>query len=199
VLKIAGSPFLIIPSLLGIVQRVVPEDVRTVKMSDSSTTEYFPQPGLYAVYVDDSDLLSISDSLMNANRNPWLKVKAVNTGEQVPAHFIDRGLQLYDTPYAKGRPVINFAITRPGDYELSYPRRNLSISIVPDYTSGHETLLTLLYVGQIVLLAGIILFFWRRRTRTERELSKTRREAWITRANAYWDRRAAQQHKHDNH
>ena len=193
VLKIAGSLFLFIPGALGIIQTVGPEDVRTVEMADSPTILRLMQPGLYAVYVDDADLLTITDALINANGNPWLKVKAVDNGEKISAVLIDRGLRLYDTPYARGRPVINFAITRPGAYELTHPRRNISMSIVPDYTTGHETLFTLIYLVQIALVAGIVVFFWRRRTRTEREADKTQREAWIKRANAYWEKRAAQQ------
>lgn len=193
VLKIVGAPFLFIPGTLGIIQTVGPEDVRTVEMADSPTIVRLLQPGLYAVYVDDIDLLTITDSLINSNGNPWLKVKALDNGEKIPAAFIERGLRLYDTPYARGRPVINFAITRPGAYELTHPRRNITMSIVPDYTSGRETLFTLIYVVQIALVAGIVIIFWRRRTRTERQAVKTEREAWIKRANAYWEKRAAQQ------
>jgi hypothetical protein len=193
VLKIAGSPFLFIPGALGMVQTVGPEDVRTVQMADSPTIVRLMQPGLYAVYIDDTDLLAITDSLINANGNPWLKVKALDNGEKIPAALIDRGLRLYDTPYARGRPVVNFAITRPGAYELTHPRRNITMSIVPDYSTGRETLFTLIYLVQIALVAGIVVFFWRRRTRTEREAGKTEREAWIKRANAYWEKHAAQQ------
>ena len=127
----------------------------------------------------NADLLAITDSLINANGNPWLKVKALDNGEKIPATLIDRGLRLYDTPYARGRPVVNFAITRPGAYELTHPRRNITMSIVPDYSTGRETLFTLIYLVQIALVAGIVVFFWRRRTRTEREAGKTEREAWI--------------------
>ncbi len=193
VLKIAGSPFLFIPGALGIIQTVGPEDVRTVEMAESPTLVRLLHPGLYAVYVDNPDLLTITDALINANGNPWLKVKALDTGEKIPATLIDRGLRLYDTPYAKGRPVINFAITRAGAYELTHPRRSITMSIVPDYSTGHETLFTLIYLVQIALVAGIVLFFWRRRTRTERTASKAERDAWIKRANAYWEKRAAQQ------
>ncbi len=193
VLKIVGSPFLFIPGALGIIQTVGPEDVRTVAMADSPTIVRLMQPGLYAVYTDDADLLTITDSLINANGNPWLKVKALDNGERIATTFIERGLRLYDTPYAKGRPVINFAITRSGAYELTYPRRNITMSIVPDYTTGHETLLTFMYLIQIALVVGIVVLFWRRRTRTAREAAKTEREAWIKRANAYWEKRAAQQ------
>jgi hypothetical protein len=167
--------------------------VRTVEMADSPTIVRLLQPGLYAVYVDDYDLLSVTDSLINANGNPWLKVKALDNGEKIPAAFIDRSLRLYDTPYARGRPVINFVITRPGAYELTHPRRNVTVSIVPDYTTGHETLVTFIYLVQIALLVGIVVFFWRRRTRTEREAAKTQHDAWIKRANAYWEKHAAQQ------
>ena len=193
VLKIAGSPFLFIPGALGIIQTVGPEDVRKVEMADSPTIVRLLQPGLYAVYVEDADLLTITDALINVNGNPWLKVKALDTGEKIPATLIDRGLRLYDTPYARGRPVINFAITRPGAYELTHPRRNITMSIVPDYATGHETLFTLVYLVQIALLAGTFVFFWRRRTRTEYAAAKTERDAWIKRANAYWEKRAAQQ------
>jgi hypothetical protein len=193
VLKIAGLPFLFIPGALGIIQTVGPEDVRTVEMADSPTMVRLMQPGLYAVYVDDADLLTITDSLINANGSPWLKVKALSTGEKIPATFIDRGLRLYDTPYARGRPVIKFAITRPDAYELTHPRRNITMSIVPDYTTGNETLLTFIYLAQIAVLVGAVIFFWRRRTRTSRQAAKTEREAWIKRANAYWEKRAAQQ------
>ncbi len=193
VLKVVGSPFLFIPGALGIIQTVGPEDVRTIPMADSPTIVRLLHPGLYAVYVDDADMLTITDALINSNGHAWLKVKALDTGEQIPATLIDRGLRLYDTPYAKGRPVINFAITRPGAYELTHPRRNITMSLVPDYSTGHETLFTLIYVVQIALVAGIVVFFWRRRTRTARTASKTEREAWIKRANAYWEKRAAQQ------
>ena len=193
VLKVVGSPFLFIPGVLGIVQTVGPEDVRTVEMADSPTIVRLMQPGLYAVYVDDADLLTVTDALINANGNPWLKVKALDNGENIRATLIERGLRLYDTPYARGRPVINFAITRPGAYELTHPRRNITMSIVPDYTTGRETLLAFIYLVQIALVVGIVVFFWRRRTRTEGAAAKTERDAWIKRANAYWEKRAAQQ------
>ena len=202
VLKIVGAPFLFVPGTLGIIQTVGPEDVRTVEMADSPTIVRLLRPGLYAAYVDDLDLLTITDSLINANGKPWLKVKALDNGEQIPATFIERGLRLYDTPYAKGRPVINFAVDRPGAYELTHPRRKITMSIVPDYTTGRETLVTLIYLVQIALVAGIVIFFWRRRTRGDREAARTQHDAWIKRANAYWEKRAAQQRahqdKHDN-
>jgi hypothetical protein len=198
VLKIVGSPFLFIPGALGIIQTVGPEDVRTIPMSDSPTIVRLLHPGLYAVYVDDADMLTITDALINSNGHAWLKVEALDTGEQIPTTLIDRGLRLYDTPYARGRPVINFAITRPGAYELTHPRRNITMSIVPDYSTGRETLFTLIYLVQIALVAGIVVFFWRHRTRTERKAAKTEREAWITRANAYWEKRATEQKKRNS-
>ena len=194
VLKAAGLPFLFIPGALGIIRTVGPEDVQPIEMADSPTDVRLTQPGMYAVYVDDADLLTLTDSLMNAHRNPWLKVKALDNGEEIPATFIDRSLRVYDTPYAKGRPVINFAVTRPGVYELTHLRRKVTIAIVPDYITGNETLLTFIYLIQIGLLVGAIVFVWRRRTRVERTTAQQQQEAWIKRANAYWEKRAAQQH-----
>ncbi len=193
VLKIAGSPFLFIPGALGIIQTVGPEDVRTVPMADSPSIIRLMQPGLYAVYTDDADLLTITDSLITANGSPWLRVKALDNGEKIPAILIDRGLRLYDTPYAKGRPVINFAIPRPGAYELTYPRRLSTLSIVPDYTTGKETLLDLIYLVQIALLVGVVVFFWRRRHRAERLAAQAQQDAAIERSNAFWKKRAERQ------
>jgi hypothetical protein len=198
VLKTVGSPFLFIPGALGLIRTVGPEDVRTIEMNTSPTDVRLMQPGLYAVYVDDVELLTITDSMINAERSPWLKVKALDTGEQIPTTFIDRGLRVYDTPYARGRPVINFTITRPGVYELVHPRRNVAIAIVPDTTTGHETLLTLIYLVQIGLLVGAVVFFWQRRTRVEREAARAQKDASIKRAETFWQKRAEQQHaQHD--
>ncbi len=193
VLKTVGSPFLFIPGLLGIIQTVGPEDVHPIEMADSPTVVRLMQPGPYAVYVDDVDLLSITDSLINSNGNPWLKVKALDNGETIPVTFIERGLRLYDTPYAKGRPVISFTIPRPGAYELTHPRRNVTMSIVPDYTTGNEVLLDFLYLAQIAALVGAVVFVWRRRNREERAAAKAQQAAAIKRADAFWKKHAERQ------
>ncbi len=193
VLKTVGSPFLFIPGMLGIVQTVGPEDVHSIEMADSPTVVRLMRPGPYAVYVDDVDLLGITDSLIAANGNPWLRVKALDNGERIPATFIERGLRLYDTPYAKGRPVINFVIPRSGAYELTHPRRSTTISIVPDYTTGNETLLACLYLAQIAVLVGAVVFVLRRRNREERAAAKAQKEAAIKRADAFWKKHAEQQ------
>ena len=193
VLKVVGSPFLFIPGALGLIQTIGPEDVRTVAMSDSPTIVRVRQPGLYAVYVDEVDLLTITDALINSHGAPWLKVKAVDTGESIGVAFIERGLRVYDTPYAKGRPIMSFAVARPGAYELTYPRRGTDLSIVPDYTTGHETLLTLIYLVQISLLVGVVVVVWRRRHHTERAAAKALQDAAIARADAFWKKHADQQ------
>ena len=198
VLKTVGSPFLFIPGALGLIQTVGPEDVQSVAMANSPTVVRLMQPGRYAVYTDNADLLTITDALIASNAKPWLKVKALDTGEQIPATLIDRGLQLYDTPYAKGRPVINFTITQPGAYELTHPRRSVTMFIVPDYTTGNETLLTFIYLVQIALLVGIVVFFWRRRNRAERETARAQKDAAIKRADAFWKKHTEQQRARDD-
>ncbi|GEM_PF-3492501 len=193
VLKTIGTPFLLIPSALGLIRNVGPEDVIPLDLANSPTTMWLPEAGTYAVYVDDVDLLSTTDTLIESKAHPWLKVKATDTGEIITANFIERGLRLYDTPFAKGRPVINFTIARAGTYELTYPRRHLKVSIVPDHTTSHETLLTFIYLVQIVLSAGLVVFCWRRRNHQERAAAKERQTAWIKCANVYWGNRATQQ------
>lgn len=193
VLKTVGSPFLLIPGALGLVRTVSQDDVNPIDMASSPTKMWLPEAGTYAIYVDDIDLLSVTDALIDSKGNPWLKVKAVDTGETITTHFIERGLRVYDTPFAKGRPVIDFTIARAGTYELTHLRRNVKASIVPDYTTGHEALLTLIYLVQIALIAGLGVFFWRRRDRQERAAAKERQTAWIKRANVYWGKRAARE------
>ncbi len=191
VLKVAGAPFLFIPSILGLTSTLGPEDVHTISAASSPVTLRLTQAGPYAVYLDDYDLLVTTDALMAQNGHSWLKVTEADTGDELPTTFIDRGVRPYDSPYVKGRPVIGFTIPHSGVYQLSMPRRNVNIYVVPDYITGNETTLTLIYVVQIGLIAGVIGYLYWRRTHVQRSEAKTRQQHWIQRANAYWEKQAA--------
>ena len=195
VVKFTGSAFLLVPKWLGLTQVVEPEEVRTVDLATTPNQIRFVRPGLYAVYTDDYDLLVITDALIKQKGSAWLKVKALNNGQAIPVTFVERGLQPYDTPLAKGRPALNFFIAAPGAYELTHPRRNVKIFIVPDYTTGNETALTAFYVLQIGLVAGLVVYAYRRRTRTQRAYAKALQEQSIQRAEAMWQKIAAKQKK----
>jgi hypothetical protein len=87
----------------------------------------------------------------------------------------------YDDPRAPGRPVLMFAIDEPGTYALSHPRRNLTVSLVPDRTTGREGLIAAAAVVQLALLAAPVAILlgrpWLERRRSWREHQRQRRAA----------------------
>jgi hypothetical protein len=157
VIKLLGAPFLYLPHQLGILKQVSAAEILPLTMDTSPTRIELPAPGLYTVYTNDYDLLMISDEMMAKKNPPWLTITSLASNEKIPASFVERGLRLYDTPLAKGRPVIIFEIPAAGSFEIRHPRRPASVSILPDYTTGHEVEITMLFVLQLGVL-GLPLF-----------------------------------------
>ena len=158
--KFVGAPFLFLPEKLGLIEVASREDVVKIEMSSGSTMLNFTRPGKYVVYTKDYDLLIISDSLRDVNENienvenvhSWLSVLSVENGETLPISHIHRGLMPFDSPLAQGRPVLYFEITTPGWYELKYSTRQALIYVLPDYTTGKEGTIYLIYVVEFALL-----------------------------------------------
>ena len=108
----------------------------------------------------DYDLLIISDSLRDVNENienaedlhSWLTVQPIDSGETLPIGYIHRGLMPFDSLLAQGRPVLNFEIKTPGRYELKYSTRQALFYVLPDYTTGKERTIYLIYVVEFALL-----------------------------------------------
>jgi hypothetical protein len=168
-MKQVGNVFLYIPSQLGLIQRVLPEEVHTIDLRTTSPTVLdFTSPGRYAIYTGDYDLLMLNI----LNGPPWLQVTSQSTREQIPIISIGRGARPYDTPLAAGRPIFAFDITVPGTYEIAYHFRYASIAIVPDYTTGKELVMVLAFIAQIFILLIILGIVYNLRNQHHRALTK---------------------------
>jgi len=194
--KTVGAPFLFLPEKLGLIEMASREQVVEIEMSSGSTVLDFLRSGKYAVYTKDYDLLVISDSLREVSKNitdaedvnAWLTVRSVDTDKAVPIGFIYRGLMPFDSPLAQGRPVLNFEITAPGKYELKYSSRKAVMYVLPDYTSGKESRIYLIYLVETAILLvpvwKLYSVFSRRRKAKEREIQDLKH----IRGEGFWER-----------
>jgi len=169
VVKMLGAVLLFLPSRIGLVQMVTSPEVKAIDISTSPSAINFTQPGNYALYTNDYDLLVLSDDLYQSHAAPWVTVKGTDGGNPIPVILTGRGLAPYDTPLAKGRPVLSFRIPAPGNYEFVHTRRPLTIWIVPDYVTGSEGAIITAYIVQIAILFALAWIFYRWRTRGHTE------------------------------
>lgn len=150
--KWVGDVFLYIPSQLGLVQRVAPEEIQTIDLrTHSPALIEITRPGRYAVFTGDYELLTQASSVVRGE-SPWLSIKAQATHEHIRFFSVERGLYPYDTPLADGRPIFIFEISVPGNYEIEHSYKQAFISIVPDYTTGKESVIMLAYALQVAIL-----------------------------------------------
>jgi len=157
IVKYVGATFTFIPAKLGLIQAVTRAELIPVDFSKSPTSFTIKKPGRYMLFTDNYDLLVINDAVLAANSKPWLKIRSVsNDNEEINITMIERGLTIYDTPLASGRPTVAFEITEPGEYTITHPTRPTSIYIVPDYVSGQEGLINFLILVQVVVLIVVI-------------------------------------------
>jgi hypothetical protein len=194
VVKLAGAGFMVIPSALGIVQRVSSREVFTYDMSRSPTMVGISQPGRYAVYAYDSDLLTTSDQLEQSNAAPWITLKSEISGETVPVAFVKRGMRPYDTFLAKGRPVLSFVITSPGVYVMLHPARPAPISVVRDYVTGNERALALAFLAQIGVVVIPLVFVYARRYLTRLDARKAAQRRKRQQSEEFWRDQALRSH-----
>jgi hypothetical protein len=183
--KVIGATFLFLPDQLGIIRQVHRAEVISFHLNQSPTTVTLAA-GRYAVYVADIDLLTATDLIIEAGGPPWLAVKSQDTGQSQPVSFITRGMAFYDTPLAPGRPIMSFAAPAAGRYELTQAPRPVEAALVPDYTSGHETLLLLIYVVQLAVILGVPALLYVRRHREEGEMIAALRAQRRVEADAFW-------------
>ena len=148
--KYIGAVFMFLPNKLGLVDMVYPQDVKAVDFSHSPTAVDFTKKGEYLLYTNNYDLLVVHDSVLGNDAPPWLNVLSDN-GETVKIEMIERGLILFDTPFADGRPVLRLAIPTPGQYQLKHPTRATNVYLVPDYLTGKVEFLTLLLYLQLAI------------------------------------------------
>jgi hypothetical protein len=186
VIKLVGAGLMVIPSALGIVQKVGPQEVFTYDLSTSPTMVGIGQPGRYVVYAYDYDLLTTSDQMELSGAPPWITLESQVTGKKVPVAFVKRGLRPYDTPLAKGRPALSFVITQPGMYVMRHATKLSSISIVRDYVTGKEGLLAGVFLVEICLVAIPVSVPFLRRYLMRRAARKRSQLETRQRAEAFW-------------
>jgi hypothetical protein len=157
IVKYVGAALTFIPAKLGLIHVVTPEELIPIDLGVSPTPFVVSKAGRYSFFTDNYDLLVINDAALAAGAKPWLKIaSASNSDEEISVTLVGRGLAIYDTPLAKGRPVATFEITQPGEYTIAHPTRPARAYIVPDYTTGKENLLNFFIIVQIVGLILVI-------------------------------------------
>jgi hypothetical protein len=162
IFKYIGATLTFIPSQLGLFQVVSRNEVMPVDIHSTPTSITFTKPGRYLLYTDDYDLLVVNDAIIAANIKPWINIQS-ESGKPVQVSLIERGMAIYDTPLARGRPVASFEIVYPGVYIMAHPRKPVNIYILPDYLSGKEGKITFFICLEIVIVVLAIWYFTRRR------------------------------------
>jgi disulfide bond formation protein DsbB len=187
--KTIGYILMIVPSQMGFYPLTAAGDIVAVDLGSSPTDLTFIHSGPYQVFADDYDLLNITLQLEQAQGPPWLVVQSRSSGANIPVDYMRRGLSLYDTPYAAGRPIFFLEIPSPGIYQLNHPRRPATIYFVPDETTNYAGTILFSFIVEIALLVGLVLFVYRWRRQAQyariREIEQRTRE----RAEQFWKTR----------
>lgn len=175
VVKWVGTAFLYLPARLGIVRLVTADEAIPVDLSTQGNTIQIKAPGRYEVYVDDADLLSLTDAMSDSGALPWLKMTRVSTGATVLIEYVTRGLLPYDTPVVPGRPVFAVEIASPGEFQLTHTVRHATIWYVPDYATGNESRFAGVIAVQVLILLMILgVVYYRRQQRRQERLAELR-------------------------
>jgi hypothetical protein len=190
-IKQLGDIFLYLPSQLGLVERVAPEEIRIIDLNIGSPTSLeITRPGRYIVFTDDYYLL-LDNARSRGYDGVQLEVTARTTGEPVNVVPVVRGVRPYDTPLAEGRPIFAFEVTTPDNYEITLPALyNTSVAIVPDYTTGKEPIIVLAFIVQLVfLLSPLSIFYYQRYQRYQARIQTIRAPQMQrqTKGQAFWE------------
>ncbi len=194
--KIAGAALYYVPARLGLTPQAGSGEAQRFALNAMPELVSFPAAGRYAVYTGDYDLLTISDALDEKDTEGWFTVIVPETGERIPIEFMNRGMRIYDSHLAPGRPVMTFTIPRPGFYQVKHPRRPARIGIVRDYVTGNEGRILAVFAAEIALIvAPFAIVFggrYRRREAARRRVRRERRAEADAAFRALAERRAAQ-------
>jgi hypothetical protein len=179
VVKVAGAVLYYVPARLSLVKQAGGGEVQRFNLTTMPELVSFPEAGRYALYTSDYDLLSITEALKQSEREPWITIKAADTGRPVPLEFVDRGMRVYDSHSAPGRPVLTFVIPEPGFYQLMHTRRPAQVAFARDYVTGNEVRIATVFALEIALVAApfLIVFgrrYWRKQNAI-RQMQRARR------------------------
>ena len=103
--KWAGAALTFIPGQLGLIDVVHGSEVMPVDMTSNPTPVSFAGAGDYLLYTSNYDLLVINDAVAAVHAKPWFRLTD-EAGEEVSITLVERGLAVFDTPLASGRPVV---------------------------------------------------------------------------------------------
>jgi hypothetical protein len=179
VVKTTGAILLIVPQQLGLVRQVMPSEVQGIDLSVPEQQVTLTQPGRYFVYYEFPFLADTTAYRWDSS--PRVMMTPHGAGEPITMTPVKRGLQLYDTPFARGRPLYAFEVEEAGTYDLVYSSRPVTVSFVPDYTTGSEGVLAwsigIQFGIMLAIVCGLLYHRQRRRHRLLAEMfgSRTKR------------------------
>lgn len=189
VIKRMGDVFIYIPAQLSLVQRVTSEKIIRI---DSPTLVETMQPGKYMIYGS-----SFGPALANERDEILLNIRSQKSGEQIKIIRVQRGIRPYDTPFAEGRPVLEFVIPAADQYEITFEGHpndlEYGITLVPDYTTGKELTIWVAYIFQIVILLfllGMALYPRYRQYRARIQRIEAPQKKMQSKGQAFWDAEA---------
>ena len=169
VVKYTGAALMYVPAKLGLTDMVMPKDVIPLPLEENPSLATIPSPGRYILYLNNYDLLVVHDAVVAGNSKPWIRIQPENLDTDLNVTLIGRGLTWYDTPFARGRPVVAFKINQPGTYRFIHPARPDTAYIVPDTLTGQESRITFWVLAEIALIGGVTFYIIRKRTAAGRE------------------------------
>jgi hypothetical protein len=202
VIKWIGAPLLVLPTQLGLIRQVTPDQVLTIDMASGKTSVQLPAPGAYVVYADVKQFLFTpsapdpEEAMMK-----WVTLTADTTGSAIPSTGVERGLMPYDTPFVPGRPVLTFTITAAGTYTAITPRRPATIAILPDYVTGNERTIQiamLLQLGVLTLALGCIAAVRYQKYRQRLQAVEARKQPRRAQTEAFWQTEIQRQQATEN-
>jgi hypothetical protein len=196
VVKRTGDVFLYIPAQLGLIRRVAPQEI--IRMESPAMIETF-QPGRYMVFGG-----GWGPALSAANGEILIKIQSQTTAEEIKIVRVQRGLRPYDTPLAEDRPILEFEIPSTGAYEIVFTGHpddlDQAIEIVPDYTTGKESVLWVVYIVQIallVILLGIVSYPRYLRHRARIQKIEAPQKKMQNKGQAFWETEAQKEKEKD--
>jgi hypothetical protein len=176
--KWTGAVLLFLPDRLGLVHTVRPAEVLVLDLRHSPAQVAFSRAGRYQLYTSDYDLLVIAAELARSGAPAWVTITDAKTGAPVTVTHIERGLLPFDTPHASGRPVLGVEIPEPGAYFMDFPTRQATLSVVPDYITGHEGVMYAAFAVEVLLLSlPFAVALYRREMRLRVYLRERRRHS----------------------
>jgi hypothetical protein len=190
IVKLIGSPLLILPERMHLIDSLHANDITRIDSNGELEMVFdFMRPGLYAIYTANTSLLLNTNARIDEGKLPTVSMSLKPMAEmRFSSNTSERGLRIFDTRFARGRPIVGFQIERPGRYVLLSPSIEATIFLVPDYTTGKEGLLTLAYLFQAGIIFTPIAVLFYRQYRKQRHRMRQLDGLKHIQGKAFWQR-----------